>query len=347
MNETAAQKILLKTEAEASLCAPSDLRRYLTGFSSTFGYLLTDGDGTVFYTDPRYLEAARKQLGAKGIRVEKFESLEKILKGYKKIAVPIGKISADEYLKLKSYGLEITDSLPAFTEEMAVKRTDELENIARACKIADEAYLGLLGRFREGMTENELAAELEYLMRTGGASGTSFETIVAFGKNSSVPHHETGETKLKYGDVVLIDFGCVAGGYCSDCTRTLVFGGKPDAEFAEMYDRVLNAHMLAKEKIRENMSGREADATARDYLTGYSLGEYFTHSLGHGIGINIHEYPNLSPKSEHILKQNMVFSDEPGVYFEGKYGIRIEDTVTLTADGVKSLTDTDKKLTVL
>ena len=185
-------------------------------------------------------------------------------------------------------------------------------------------------------------------MHKNGASGTSFETIVAFGENSSVPHHETGMRKLKFGDVILIDYGCKYGGYCSDCTRTYLFGDdKKHEDFKKAYASVLQAHNLVKEKVISGMTGSEADAVAREYLKEQGLGQYFTHALGHGIGINVHEFPTLSPKSSDILLNGMVFSDEPGVYLEGKYGIRIEDSVTLSDDRVLSLTDTDRKLTVL
>jgi Xaa-Pro aminopeptidase len=185
-------------------------------------------------------------------------------------------------------------------------------------------------------------------MRKEGASGTSFDTIVAFGENSSVPHHETGERRLKFGDIVLIDFGCKYNGYCSDCTRTFLFGddGKHE-EFKKAYAHVLKAHMLVKEKLTPEMGCRQADGIAREYLKEQGLDKYFTHSLGHGIGINIHEYPTVSPKSDSILKNGMVFSDEPGVYLEGKFGIRIEDTITLKGGKVISLTDTDKNLIIL
>ena len=193
------------------------------------------------------------------------------------------------------------------------------------------------------MTENELAAELEYLMRSFGASGTSFPTIVGFGENSSVPHHETGLRKLKFGDIILIDYGCKVGGYCSDCTRTFLFGDdKKHQRFKTAYAHVLKAHMLVKERLTDGMTGRQADAIARDYLKANELDKFFSHSLGHGIGVNIHEFPRLSTKSEDVLRNNMVFSDEPGVYFEGDFGIRIEDTVTLKDGKAVSMTDSDK-----
>ena len=344
-----AKKIYNAVSAQAVLTEQADLRKYLTGLSTSFGYVLSDKNGTTFYTDPRYLEAAASALKGSDIKVKLFQSpLENILKPYTEIAIPVSRTLVPDYKRLTELGLKIIDSTPAFTDAMAIKEDEELVLIKKACEIADKAYINLLGRIKDGMSENEVAAELEYLMRKYGASGTSFETIVAFGENSSVPHHETGNRKLKFGDIILIDFGCIYGGYCSDCTRTFLFGDdKKHGEFKEAYEHVLKAHMLAKERIIPGVTGREADGFARDYLREHNLDKYFTHSLGHGIGINVHEYPNLSPKSEAVLKNNMVFSDEPGVYFEGKFGIRIEDTVTLKDGNVVSLTDSDKKLTVI
>lgn len=344
-----AKKVYEAVGAEAVLTSQYDLRQYLTGIATSFGYVLSDKEGTTFYTDPRYIEGAVAALKGKNIKVKLFEgSLENLLKPYKEVAVPLGKTLYPEYVKLSGCNLKIVDSLPAFEEAMAVKQDYEIENIKKACEITDRAFIKLLSRIKEGMSENDVAAELEYLMRSYGASGTSFESIVGFEANSSVPHHETGLKKLKFGDIILIDFGCKFGGYCSDCTRTFLFGDdKKHGEFKETYNKVLEAHFAAKEKIREGVTGREADEFARSVLRGYGLDKFFTHSLGHGIGINVHEHPMLSPKSSDILKENMVFSDEPGVYFEGKFGIRIEDTVTLKDGKVISLTDSDKKLTII
>lgn len=343
-----AEKIFKSTDADAVLTSQEDLRLYLTGFHSTFGYVLTDGGGTSFYTDPRYLEGAKAALFDKGIEVKEFRSLEEILKPYNRLAIPFERMLYPEYMQLKSLNKELTDSSQAFTQAMTVKEDYEIEHIKAACDITDRAFESLVQVVKEGMSENDVAAELEYLMRKYGASGTSFDTIVAFGEGSSVPHHETGARKLKFGDIVLIDFGCKVAGYCSDCTRTFLYGDdKKHGEFIKAYDRVLKAHMLVKEKLTSGITGREADAIARDYLNKYGLDKYFTHSLGHGIGVNIHEYPRLSAKSADVLTDGMVFSDEPGVYFEGDFGIRIEDTVTLKNGKVISLTDSDKKLRII
>lgn len=349
MANTNASKIFNLVGAEAVLTEAEDLRQYLTGFASSFGYVLTDRNGSTFYTDPRYLEAAENALKGSEIAVKKFVTpLEELLHEYKAIAVPIERISYTSYKRLSDLGLKIADSSQAFTHAMAVKEDYEISSIKKACKIADEAFVQLLSQIKEGMTENEVAAFLEFLMRKGGASGASFDTIVCFGENSSVPHHEPNARKLRFGDVVLIDFGCKVDGYCSDCTRTFLFGDdKKHSEFKKSYASVLEAHMLVKERLKCGMTGGEADAIARSCLKNYGLDGLFTHSLGHGIGLNIHEFPRISPKSDDKLVNGMVFSDEPGVYLVGDYGIRIEDTVMLENDKVVSLTDSDKKLIIL
>lgn len=346
---TNAQTIFNAVGAEAVLTEQPDLRRYLTGLETSFGYVLSDKNGNTFYTDTRYLEGATAALKGTDIAVKKFEApLENLLKGYKEVAVPLSRTTYPMYKRLEDANLKVVDSEKAFENAMIKKQPYELDFIRKACEITDKSFGTLLTRIKEGMSENEVAAELEYLLRKNGASGTSFATIVAFGENSSVPHHETGVRKLKFGDIVLIDFGCKVGGYCSDCTRTFLFGDdKKHEEFKKAYAHVLKAHMLVKEKVTDGTTGSEADAIARGYLKEHGLDKYFTHSLGHGIGVNIHESPMLSPKSQSILKDGMVFSDEPGVYFEGDFGIRIEDTVTLSGGKVISLTDSNKNLTVL
>ena len=193
----------------------------------------------------------------------------------------------------------------------------------------------------------QIAAELEYLFKKNGASDKSFDTIIAFGANSAVPHHETGNKKLTKNMPVLMDFGCIYRGYCSDMTRTLWFGDTPSEKFLSAYEAVYDAHMNASENIVQGMNGGEADALARDILNNRGYGEYFTHSLGHGIGVNIHEEPRLAPKQECVLVNGMVFSNEPGVYFDGKFGIRIEDSVYMQDGKVHSLMQDDKKLIIV
>ncbi len=344
-------KVFSGVNADALVTEQEDLRFYLTGFASSFGIVICDKSGVKFYTDSRYLEAAQKSSCGSGIEVLEYPRstrLADLLSGYKCIAMPLDRISANEYESLKNSGFDVVDSTLSFKNAMAVKDGGEIANIKLACEATDKAFEQLLPQIKEGMTENDVAALLEYLMRKNGASGTSFETICAFGANGSVPHHQTGKSVLKFGDPILIDFGCKINGYCSDCTRTFLFGddGKHE-EFKKVYERVLEAHVLVKEQFKEGMLGHEGDAIARKYLEKYGLAKYFTHSLGHSLGINIHEFPNLSPSDNNVFKNGMVFSDEPGVYVAGQLGIRIEDTVTLSDGSVASLTNSDKKLIIL
>lgn len=344
------QKIFNACGADMLFVTAPDLMFYLTGFPGAEGCVTVDGNGTRLYTDARYSEAASRALDGSGIQVcpPPAGGYIKLAEGASRLATALSRTTAEEYIALCNAAGEVTDCTSAFDEAMSVKDGGEIASIRKACEIADEAFTDLLGAFKEGMSENDAAAELEYLMRKYGASGTSFDTIVAFGEGSSVPHHQTGMRRLKFGDVILVDFGCKWGGYCSDCTRTLLFGDdRRHEEFKKAYGHVLKAHFAAKENITCGMTGREADETARKVLRESGLDKYFTHSLGHGIGINIHEYPYLAPRRENILKDGMVFSDEPGVYFEGSFGIRIEDSVMLEGGRVVSLTNTDKELLIL
>lgn len=352
MLQTNAQRVLAAAQADAVYTTCDYLKRYLTGFNIEDGYVITDRSGTTMYTDARYMESAKKFFADKaGYAVEEINASNRanlLLKQYKKVAVPFAQVSVAEYNALPD-GVEFVDATTAFCESMAVKNQAELLKIQKACKIAEEGFLKLLPEIKEGMTENEVAALLEYNMRSLGAQGLAFETIVAFGANASVPHHETGDTVLKFGDEILIDFGCRVDGYCSDITRTFLFGddGK-HRKFKDIYAAVLAAQRLVIDNFKSGMTGKAGDAIARDYLKSKDLAQYFTHSLGHGIGLNIHEEPRVSPRSEQVFSDGMVFSDEPGVYLEGELGVRIEDTVTLENGKVKSfMTLTDKELIIL
>ncbi len=345
------RKIYTETGADALYTECDYLRRYLTGFYSTDGYVITDADKCVYVADSRYFEAAEKNLRGSGIEVVlggKDVAYE-LLRGYKTLGIPFPIVSVSASCELTDAGYGLQDSMPAFQTAMIVKSGEEIAHVRRACEIAEEAFLLLLPELKEGMTESEAAALLEYNMRKLGASGTSFDTICAFGANGSVPHYETGNCKLKFGDIVLIDFGCKVNGYCSDITRTFLFGDdKKHGDFKKAYAEVYAAHELVKEKLTAGMTGREADEIARGYLRKAGLDRYFTHSLGHGIGLNIHEKPNLSPRSEGKLLNGMVFSDEPGVYLAGEFGIRIEDSVMLKDGKVVSfMNKTERNLVIL
>ncbi len=353
MIQTNGKKIFdqIKLKADALYVTCDYLMRYVTGFAPENGAVLVDKNGVTLFTDSRYIEAAEKLF--KGTEVTPViwgkRKAADILKDYKIVAVSFNETKHSDFLELEKIGVKLVEADSTIYPLMETKNEWELSCIEKACEIAENAFNELLPEIKEGMTETEIAALLEYKMRKLGAQGLSFETIVAFGAHAAVPHHETGDTKLCFGDEILIDFGCRVNGYCSDITRTFLFGddGKHE-EFKKAYKCVLDAHNLAQQKIVAGMTGKEADAVAREYLKSCGYGELFTHSLGHGIGLNVHERPSVSPKGEQVLCDGMVFSDEPGVYKAGEYGIRIEDTVTLQNGKVKSFMGrTQKELLIL
>ena len=351
MLQTNGKRVLEFCSLEAVYASSEYLLRYITGFVAENGCAIADKNGITLYTDNRYMEAAQKLATGSDVTPVLYSQKEVLerLAGYASVGISFNETPHVEYLALEKAGVKLVNIAEALEEAMSVKNAWELSCVQRACEIAEDAFNLLLPEIKEGMTETEVAALLEYNMRKLGAQGLAFETIVAFGAHAAVPHHETGATKLAFGDEVLIDFGCRVDGYCSDITRTFLFGddGKHE-EFKKAYAHVLKAHELAKEKIVAGMSGREADAIARDYLAENGYGKLFTHSLGHGIGLRVHENPRLSPKGEKTLENGMVFSDEPGVYVAGEYGIRSEDTVTLENGKIKSfMHKTDRNLIIL
>ena len=348
---TNGKKVWQACGCEAVYVACEYMMRYVSGFSAENGFVIVDKDGTTLFTDMRYIEAAEKLFAGtevKPVLYKQGETVECLAKS-NSVGISFNQTSHTEYLAMERAGVKLVDIDEKLTSLMSVKNEWELQQIAKACEIAEDAFNLLLPEIKEGMTEVEVAALLEYNMRKLGAQGLSFDTIVAFGAHAAVPHHETGETKLQFGDEILIDFGCKVNGYCSDITRTFLFGddGKHE-EFKKAYQAVLTAHELVKEKVVSGMTGAEADAVAREHLTEQGYGHLFTHSLGHGIGLNIHEFPRLYKMGKEILTDGMVFSDEPGVYVAGEYGIRIEDTVTLINGKIHSfMSKTDRKLIVL
>lgn len=351
MLQTNGKKVLQVAKTQAVYVSCEYLIRYITGFVAEDGLVVVDKNGTTLYTDKRYIEAAKKRFAGTDVTATLYDQKQVFerLKSYESVGVSFRNTSHVEYLTLEKAGVKLQDIDDKLDTVAGVKNADELSCIAKACEIAEDAFEELLPQIKEGMTETQVAALLEYNMRKRGAESFSFETIVAFGAHAAVPHHVTGDTKLCFGDEILIDFGCKVNGYCSDITRTFLFGDdQKHEEFKLAYAHVLKAHNLVKEKLISGMTTAQADAIARDYLKSVGYGELFTHSLGHGIGLNVHEFPYLSPKRQDILTDGMVFSDEPGVYVEGEYGIRIEDTVTLENGKVKSfMNKTSKELVIL
>lgn len=321
---------------------------YLSGIRSSNINLYITKNEKYLITDFRYAEIAEKnQAGFKVLSdIGLFSYLKEIITE-NKVYIEADYISHEFFLKLKE-NLKVDFLLLGniVNDMRAIKDDYEIDCIKKSQEISDKAFEETLPLFYEGVTEKEIKAELEYHMAKYGSEKPSFDTIVLFGNHTSLPHGEAGERKLKNRDIILIDFGSTYSGYCSDNTRTFFFG-KPDEEIIKAYNHVLEAHKLARDFIKVGTYGKNADKKARDFLNKNGYENLFGHSLGHGVGLEIHENVRLSPKSEDILLENMIFSIEPGIYFENKFGIRIEDIYLLKKDSVKSLTTLNKELLIL
>ncbi len=341
------KKLLIKSGA--MLVNDSLTMSYLTGVNLSEGYVVIDTE-TACFTDARYYSMVKPLLesaGVKPILMKDFSCVVDYIKsrGNKTVYVDYTITSVSEYQKIKSHFI-VRNGHKKLCALRSIKDKNELKSIKKACEIAQKAYYYAIQKVKLGITENELKNILEQKMLSLGATGTSFDTIVAFGKNSAVPHHQTSDAVLENNQPVLIDMGCKVNGYCSDITRTAFFG-TPDKEFIRCYDAVLKANEQSIEMITAGTLTCSADAVARNVLKEAGLDGYFTHSLGHGLGLEIHEYPFISSRTKDKLKNKMAFTIEPGVYFDGKFGIRIEDTVILKNGKVVRLYTDDKKLLVI
>lgn len=336
-------------EKSAFLITDRVTRRYFIGKDVAEGILLLSRD-SVFFTDARYFFAA-KNLMPDNIDCRLYTNLDDVFNEIKRQGVSTVYIDYDvttvtEYKKYQSYGEELKDGGKFLREKRVVKTAEEIKEIRRACEIIERTYYYALSRVKEGMTEIALKEILERRAIELGANEMSFDAIVAFGENSAVPHHVTGEKRLTADSPILIDCGCMVNGYCSDLTRTAFFG-TPTEKFLSVYSAVKAANEKAEKELYAGMPLKEADDIARDYLKNLGYGKLFTHSLGHGVGLEIHEEPYLSPKANGVLPVGATFTVEPGVYINGEFGVRIEDTVLMTENGSERLFPDDKNLIIL
>lgn len=336
--------LLARSKSDAALISSVSNIIYLTGYSgfSSFereAFLLITKGHSYIITDSRYSEAVSGVQGFRLLEINHKNSLDQILKSLsetiKIIGIEADNITLTEGKKFKKHFKLVSID----TKDLRVtKSVDEIEKIAKACSIGDKAFDFILGKLKTGITEKEIALELEMFVKKNDAE-FSFPAIVAFGKNSSMPHHKTNNERLRTNNIVLLDFGVRFENYCSDMTRT-VFFGKTDHKFKKIYQTVLESQALAMELIQSSIfnlqssiSVSKVDLATRNYIIKKGFPS-IPHSLGHGIGIDVHEQPRLSPKSEDILRPGMVFSIEPGVYFPGYGGVRIEDIAVLEKSGL-------------
>ena len=325
---------------DAILISSPENRRYMSGFTGSAGWLLISRDDATLATDFRYVEQAGKQSPdfrihrtAPGLGWFPEWTAERNVKriGFESDDVTISLHNAFRKAADESETTNHPELVPTsgIVEQLRVyKDADELALLAKAIEIADEAIDEVAPRIEPGITEEAVAWELEKAMRERGAEMISFDTIVGAGANGALPHHRADDTVIKRNDAIVIDMGAKYEGYCSDLTRT-IFVGEPDAKFRRIYDIVLQAQLAAEEQVRAGMTGEEADAIARDIIAEAGHGDDFGHSLGHGVGLAVHEFPRLGPRAEDTLQDGMVFTIEPGIYLPGWGGVRIEDIVVM------------------
>ncbi|MBO5262605.1 MAG: aminopeptidase P family protein [Clostridia bacterium] len=321
--------------------------RYFTKFDNEDGYLLITQKNAYAFEDFRYIEVANELLSDTFTVIEpkKTGTLEDIVKaeGITSIGFEDQEVSVSEYESLKSRVPNAWKPIGNTVVTMReVKDEWEIEQISKAQEITDKAFSHILNIISTDITENDVAAELEYFMRRNGAEDKSFETIAINGKKTSLPHGVPGNAKLTKGFLTM-DFGATVNGYHSDMTRTVCIG-KADEEMKKLYNTVLAAQLSALEYLSGGgVNSREADKVARDIIYKEYEG-YFGHSLGHSVGLVIHERPALSPSNENILVPGNVVTVEPGIYIPGKYGTRIEDLVVIRKNGITNLTKSAKNL---
>ncbi len=324
--------------------------RYLTGFAGTNGACLVGDSERIFFTDFRYTERAEQEVGEGWERPraerELVPQIAARMRG--RVGFEDAKLSVRQRGKLADAvgeGVELVPAGDLVEERRAVKEPEEVERIAAAAELADEVYRWVLERGLAGRAEREVARAAEARIRELGAE-PSFPVIVAAGDNGALPHAEPGERDIGPGELVVFDMGAQLDGYCSDCTRTYATD-EPTDEAREVYELVRRAQAAALEGVRGGISGREADGVARDLIVDAGRGEQFGHGLGHGVGMEIHEGPRLAATSEDELRAGNVVTVEPGVYVPGRFGVRIEDLVVLTADGHRNLSALPKELTLV
>lgn len=281
-------------------------------------------------------------------RAERDELIKNALKGASKVGFNTHNASYSmvEQVKKTVEGIEVRDASTAISSTVSVKDAKEVELTRKACRISSQVARKIPDMLTEGMTEKEMAFKMDVMMRELGGTGNAFDTISAFGANSSRPHHSPTEYKLRKGDTALFDFGTKYDMYCSDMTRT-VFLSKPPEILERAYEVVLEAQTAGIEQYRDGAEAKAADIAAREIIDNSEFKGKFIHSFGHGIGMEVHQDISVSPRSDQILKEGNIVSAEPGIYIPGVGGIRIEDTCLITKNGCERLTDFDRRLTIV
>ena len=346
---------ILKTDCDAIIITSPENRRYFTGFNSSAGYLIITKKEAVFFTDSRYIEAATSKITAcKSLLLKRIDdTIVPYLKelNIKNIYLETERLTVAELYSLKKSfsfcNVEAKEEVDEVINNLRAIKTDyEVECIKKAQKIAEDAFSHILTFIKEGVTEKEIALELDFYMLSHGAEAVSFETIAVSGKNSSMPHGVPSDKKIEKGDFITMDFGAMYNGYHSDMTRTVIVG-EPSEKQKEVYETVLKAQKASLAVLKNGVTGFDADKVGRDIIDAKGYKENFGHGTGHGVGVEIHESPNLSPFSKATLQKGNVVTVEPGIYIPNEFGVRIEDMALITEDGFINLTNCEKELIIL
>jgi Xaa-Pro aminopeptidase len=346
----AVRKMLAEQNVDGLLVTKERNWRYLSGFTGSNALLIINATDNYLITDFRYLEQAADQ--AKGFHIIRPQTViedavvEQLTKlGIKRVGFEDDNLT---YHTFKSYqsklpNIELVPLHQQVEKIRWIKDRDEIEAIKKAADITDQAFIHILDYIKPGVRESEIALELEYFMRRQGAEKPAFDTIVASGPRAALPHGVASDKKIAAGELIVMDFGAVYGGYHSDMTRTVAVG-KPDPIGAEIYHIVLNAQEKALDGIKPGVKCLTVDLVARNLITAAGYGANFGHGLGHSVGLEIHEKPTFAPKDETELKPGMVLTVEPGIYLAGRVGVRIEDLVLVSPKGCEILSKSPKQL---
>lgn len=346
---------ILKSKNDCVIITSPENRRYFTSFNSSDGFLVITVDEATFFTDSRYIEAAQNQITAcKSVLLKRVsETIVPFLKenNIENIYLETERLTVAELNSLKKAfdfcKVEAKEEVDEIINKLrSVKTEKEIDYIKKAQQIAEDAFKHILKFIKIGVTEKEIALELDFYMLSHGAEAVSFETIAVSGKNSSMPHGVPTDKRIENGDFITMDFGAVYNGYHSDMTRTVIVG-EPTEKQKEVYNIVLEAQKKALSVLQARVSGVDADKAARDVIDAKGYKEKFGHGTGHGVGIEIHESPNLSPYSKATLETGNIVTVEPGIYLPDEFGVRIEDMALITDDGFINLTNCEKELIIL
>lgn len=349
-------KSSVSTAADCGIITSDVNRRYFTGMKSSAGTLVVFPEKVYLIIDFRYIEKAEKLLGNTEIEVimqeNLYEQINRLLlrHGADTAAPESDSCTLAQFEQFKNnLNCEVLSD-NKFSELInylrLVKTETEIEKIIQAQRVAEKGFEHMLSYIHEGLTEREIQLELDYFMLKNGAEALSFDTIALSGKNTSLPHGVPSDKRVEQGDFVLLDFGAVVDGYHSDMTRTVCVG-QPTDEMKHVYNIVLEAQLAGLNAVKAGISGKELDRIARNVIDNAGFGECFGHSLGHGVGMEIHEAPTASPRSQDILPEDSVVTVEPGIYIPDKFGVRIEDFVVVKQDGCLNMTEAPKELIVL